>query len=154
MLAEQKTLLGRGAWVESCRVREPRRTALPCVLQALVLWKQGQFPRCLWPVIFLGPYLVWPRVLLGGVCTPLSQGGFQHQGSWEVGGLLPPVGPSKIFLVSLQGSTISSLGPLAVRQLIKRLSYHAWPRWAVLVNDPLTRAQKLLKKVGQASQGY
>lgn len=22
-----------------------------------------------WPIIFLGPYLVWPRVLLGGVCA-------------------------------------------------------------------------------------
>ena len=29
MLTKQETLLGKGAWVESRRVREPRRTALP-----------------------------------------------------------------------------------------------------------------------------
>ena len=29
-LTEQEVLLGRSAWVESRRVREPRRTALPC----------------------------------------------------------------------------------------------------------------------------
>ena len=30
VLTKQETLLGRGAWAESSRVREPRRTALPC----------------------------------------------------------------------------------------------------------------------------
>ena len=29
MLTKQEILLGEGAWVESSRVREPRRTALP-----------------------------------------------------------------------------------------------------------------------------
>ena len=29
VLTKQETLLGKGAWVESRRVREPRRTALP-----------------------------------------------------------------------------------------------------------------------------
>ena len=29
VLTKQKTLLGRGIWAESSRVREPRRTALP-----------------------------------------------------------------------------------------------------------------------------
>ena len=29
MLAKQEMLLGKGAWVQSRRVREPRRTALP-----------------------------------------------------------------------------------------------------------------------------
>ena len=40
------------------------------------------------------------------VCASLSQGGFQRQGSWEGGHLLPPTGPSQILLVSLWGSTI------------------------------------------------
>ena len=30
VLTKQETLLGRGAWAESSRVREPRRTALSC----------------------------------------------------------------------------------------------------------------------------
>ena len=38
VLTKQETLLGRGAQVESSRVREPRRTALPLGLQAWVLW--------------------------------------------------------------------------------------------------------------------
>ena len=29
MLTKQEILLGKGTWVESSRVREPRRTALP-----------------------------------------------------------------------------------------------------------------------------
>ena len=35
---KQYILLGRGAWVESSRVREPRRTALPHDSQSQVLW--------------------------------------------------------------------------------------------------------------------
>ena len=42
-------------------------------------------------------------VIFGGACALLSQDGFQHQGSWEVGRLLLPTGPSQI--LSLQGST-------------------------------------------------
>ena len=37
MLIKHETLLGRHTWVEIRRVREPRRTALPCGLQSLVL---------------------------------------------------------------------------------------------------------------------
>ena len=32
VLTKQEILLGKGTWVESRRVREPRRTALPCFL--------------------------------------------------------------------------------------------------------------------------
>ena len=38
VLTKQETLLGRGSWLESIRVREPRRTALPCGWQSRVLW--------------------------------------------------------------------------------------------------------------------
>ena len=38
MLIKQEILLGKGVWAESSRVREPRRTALPCGLQSQVLW--------------------------------------------------------------------------------------------------------------------
>ena len=36
VLTKQETLLGKGTWVESRRVREPRRTALPHGLQSQV----------------------------------------------------------------------------------------------------------------------
>ena len=38
MLTKQETLVGKGAWAESGRVREPRRTAVPCSSQSQVLW--------------------------------------------------------------------------------------------------------------------
>ena len=38
LLTKQETLLGKGTRVESSRVREPRRTALPRGSQSRVLW--------------------------------------------------------------------------------------------------------------------
>ena len=38
MLTKQEILLGKGTWMESSRVREPRRTALPRGSQSRVLW--------------------------------------------------------------------------------------------------------------------
>ena len=38
LLIKQKTLLGRGAQVQSSRLREPRRAALPHGLHSQVLW--------------------------------------------------------------------------------------------------------------------
>ena len=38
VLTKQEILLGKGTRVESSRVREPSRTALPRGLQSLVLW--------------------------------------------------------------------------------------------------------------------
>ena len=38
VLTKQEILLGKGTWVESSRVREPRRTALLHGLQSRVLW--------------------------------------------------------------------------------------------------------------------
>ena len=38
LLTKQEILLGKGARVESSRVREPRRTDLPHDLQSRVLW--------------------------------------------------------------------------------------------------------------------
>ena len=38
LLTKQEILLGKGSWVKSCRVRKPRRTALPHGLQSGVLW--------------------------------------------------------------------------------------------------------------------
>ena len=38
VLTKHETLLGKGTWVESRRVREPRRTALSHGLQSQVFW--------------------------------------------------------------------------------------------------------------------
>ena len=38
LLTKQEILLGKGTRVESNRVREPRRTALPCGTQSRVIW--------------------------------------------------------------------------------------------------------------------
>ena len=38
VLTKQEVLLGKGTWVETSRVREPRRTALSRGLQSQVLW--------------------------------------------------------------------------------------------------------------------
>ena len=38
MLTKQEILLRKGTQVKSSRVREPRRTALPCGSQSQVLW--------------------------------------------------------------------------------------------------------------------
>ena len=38
VLAKQEILLGKGTQAESSRVREPRRTAVPCGLQSQALW--------------------------------------------------------------------------------------------------------------------
>ena len=38
MLAKQEILLGKGAWAERSRVREPKRTALPRDSKSRVSW--------------------------------------------------------------------------------------------------------------------
>ena len=38
VLTKQESLLGKGTRAESSRIREPRRTALPCGWQSWVLW--------------------------------------------------------------------------------------------------------------------
>lgn len=82
MLKKQKTLLGRGARAESSRVREPRRTALPCGLGM--------------GVPLGGPHTSQPRW-------------FQYQGSWEdpISSPCP-----QILLVRPQGSTTFSIRQL------------------------------------------
>ena len=64
VLTKQEILLGKGTWVESSRIREPRRTALPHGLQCRVLWSQDQFPGCLQPIILTQSTSWW--------CPPCS----------------------------------------------------------------------------------
>ena len=60
VLTKQEILLGKGTWVESSKVREPRRTALLCGLQSRVLWWWG----ISFQVVFSQSF--WLRVLPGG----------------------------------------------------------------------------------------
>ena len=43
MLTKQNTLMGRHSLAESLRVKEPKRTALPCGSQPQVLWEWDWF---------------------------------------------------------------------------------------------------------------
>ena len=47
MLTKQETILGKGTQVDSSKIEEPRRTALPCGSQSLVKGNRISF----WPVI-------------------------------------------------------------------------------------------------------
>ena len=55
--ADKEILLGKFTGVESRRVREPRRTALPRGLQ--VLWWWDSFPGGLWPIILIQSLSWW-----------------------------------------------------------------------------------------------
>ena len=86
LLTKQETLLGKGAWTENRRLKEPRRTTLPHGSWSRVLWWWDYFPGCLWPIISdTGSFLV--------THASLCQDGFQQEGFWEVGridGLVSP----------------------------------------------------------------
>ena len=51
MLTKQEILLAKGTQVESSRVRQPRRIALPHGSQSRVLWWWDWFPGCPWAII-------------------------------------------------------------------------------------------------------
>ena len=93
-MTKPKTLLERGAQVEKGRLREPRRTALPCGSRHQVLWQWNQLSwlslanhlaSCPY-VAGLGSFLV--------AQTSVSQGEFQREGFWKAGriyyGLMSP----------------------------------------------------------------
>ena len=107
VLTKQKTLSGSDTWVESSRVRGPRRTALPHGSQPQVLWD------CMGMRLVSGLSLASLARLMFGLAQGaswwlphLSQDRFQCQGFWETAPLLPPMGPTQILQVSFQGSTM------------------------------------------------
>ena len=131
-----KDLLASGPWVESSRIREPKRTALLRVScfrgNGVSFWVVSSQPSCSASTLSgPGSCLVVP--------APLSQDGFHCQGSWEVGCLLPPIGSSQILPPSLQGSTKFFIGASCCETTPPKGYYHTWPRWAVSVNGPLTQ---------------
>lgn len=66
--------------------------------------------------------------------TPLSQDGFQREGFWEVGGLLPLTGPSQALPVSFRGSTRFLIGATCCDSTSGQQLVSFRPRWAVSVN--------------------
>ena len=73
-LAKQEILLGKGTQVESSRVREPRRTALPHALMVIGLVSK----------LSLANHSDSQSFLV--VHASLSQDGCQREGFWEVVG--------------------------------------------------------------------
>ena len=59
VLTKQEILLGKGTRVESSRVREPRRIALPRSSQSRVLWWWDLFLGCFWPIILIQSLSWW-----------------------------------------------------------------------------------------------
>ena len=74
VLTKQEILLGRDTWVESSRVREPRRTALPHALMVIGLVSK----------LSLANHSDSQSFLV--VHASLSQDGCQREGFWEVVG--------------------------------------------------------------------
>ena len=136
VLTKQEILLGKGTRVESSRVREPRRTALPHGLQSRVLWGWDWFLSCLWPNCSdSGSFLL--------VHTLLSQDGCQRGGFWEmVGHVTSPFDLSRTFPIG--GGLLvpcSLAGPPVLNNSCKWLLWCAWPRWAVSISVlPLTES--------------
>ena len=93
VLAKQEILLGEGTWVESSRVREPKRTALSHGLQSQVLWWWISFCVVLSQTFWLrvlpgGAGLVQPRwmperrILGGGRTGGVSFWRFPNSSGW------------------------------------------------------------------------
>ena len=127
VLTKQEILLGKGAWAENSRVRESRRTALPCGSQ--ILW---------WCVVFSQSF--WLRVLPGGarlVQPRWMPSRRSLRGSCTCGVTFWP------FLISPGwGWLISSVFPTRTscpKTTHANGYYGAWPGWAVSVSVlPLT----------------
>ena len=92
----------------------------------------------------LASHLDWPMLGLaqgpGGVCISQPRQ-ISHQGSWEVCHLFPPIGPSQIVPVSLQGSTMFLTEGSCCETTHARGYYGTWPRWAVSVSGLLTHPE-------------
>ena len=75
LLTKQEILLGRGAQAESSRVKETRRSTLPCGLQSQVLWWMDKFPGCFWSFILSPP---WWRTH----CSATMDASEKYSGRW------------------------------------------------------------------------
>ena len=112
MLTKQEILLGKGTRVESSRVREPRRTALPRGSQSFMvmgLVSGLSLANHSDPESFLVVYALF------------SQDGCQREGFWEVvGQVVSPSDLSRTLLVGGGSFILWSLpGPPIIKQLMQ-----------------------------------
>ena len=124
MLTKQEIFLGKGTRAESTRVREPRRTAVPCGLQSYV----DKFLCCSFMLIGL-----ISRLSLANhsdsesflvVHTLFSQDGHQWEGFWEVvRHVVSPFDLSRTLLVGGGLLVPCSLpGPPVIKQLMQMVT--------------------------------
>ena len=130
MLTKQEILLGRGSWMESSRIREPRRTALPWLgFYGDQISFQVVFSQSLWVrVLPGGARLVQPRwmperrILGGGQICGVSFWPFLNSSGWWR--LI-----SSVFLTRTSCHKTTHANGY----------YGAWPGWAVSISVlPLT----------------
>ena len=117
VLTKQEILLGKGTRVESSRVREPRRTALPLGLQSQVLWQWGLVSG-----LSLANHSDSESFLV--VHALFTQDGCQREGFWEVvRHMISPFDLSRTLLVG-RGLLVLCflLGPPVVKQLIQMVA--------------------------------
>ena len=113
MLTKQEVLLGKGAWVESIRVREPRRRALPHGSWLKVL---GFMVIGLVSGLSLASHSDSESFLV--VHTFFSQDGCQREGFWEM--VVSPLDLSRTLLVGGGLLVPCSLpGPPVIKQLMQ-----------------------------------
>ena len=113
MLTKQEVLLGKGAWVESIRVREPRRRALPHGSWLKVL---GFMVIGLVSGLSLANRSDSESFLV--VHTFFSQDGCQREGFWEM--VVSPLDLSRTLLVGGGLLVPCSLpGPPVIKQLMQ-----------------------------------
>ena len=113
MLTKQEVLLGKGAWVESIRVREPRRRALPHGSWLKVL---GFMVIGLVSGLSLANHSDSESFLV--VHTFFSQDGCQREGFWEM--VVSPLDLSRTLLVGGGLLVPCSLpGPPVIKQLMQ-----------------------------------
>ena len=117
MLTKQEILLGKGARVESRRVREPRRTALSHGLQSQVFTAMGLVSQ-----LSLANHSDSESFLV--VHALFSQDGCQREGFWEVvGQVVSPFDLSRTLLVGGGVLVPCSLpGPPVVKQLMQMVT--------------------------------
>ena len=97
-----------------------RRMALPNGSQSPVLWEWGSFLGCLCQSsCSVSPHLVWPRVLLGGMCTsqPRLDSSVKNPGRLVVSP--PSSAPPKFSQFVFRAASCSLSGLPTVRQLMQ-----------------------------------
>lgn len=144
VLAKQKTLLGWGPQEESSRIREARRSTLPCQACSFRFYgNRMSFLGCPWPVILLMP-IFGPH----SESFLVVHASHRRERFLKVSRRLARQIMDQRFLLLFGPPEFSQLVLLTAPYFLSSLSccdtthassyYHAWPRQAVLVSSSLT----------------